>query len=316
MSMLHVGVDLGQGGCRARARAIDGETSEATTAGYWSSRLPAVVIADAVHAAVNGRSADALRVGVGMTGLNGGKGDAGAVLARIASLARSVTVVVADDSFTGYLGALGPVTGAVIAAGTGAVALGVDLPNRVARSDGWGAALGDRGSGHWIGLQAIRGALAQWDGGRPGPLLDAVTDRWGDLDGLAARWRAEPPPPDDVAAIVPAVAEAARAGDRLALDIWRGAGTALGSSVADVLERLHLAADAVPVAGTGGVFGQTDLLGEGFRAALTQRCPAAQIVRAHADPLAGALILAEAPTMPDAIETHLSRETNEMSTER
>lgn len=323
MSRLTVGVDLGQGGCRARARTQDGRTSEAQTRGFWSGGPPADLIAEAVREVVAGRRGhpiDELRVGVGMTGLNGARGDADDVIARLVPTlqgahAPMVSVVVADDSITGYLGALGVVSGAVVVAGTGSVALGVDLANGVARSDGWGAALGDRGSGHWIGLHAIRGAIAQWDAGRRGPLLDAVTSRWGDLDGLAGRWRNAPPAPDDIAGMVPAVAEAARVGDELALGIWRAAGAELGSSVADVLERLRLDSVSVPVAGTGGVFGSMDLIEESFRAAIGRRCPSARVEPAAGDPLAGAVTLAEA-AMPIAIERHLSRATNEMSTER
>ncbi|MEV0941887.1 BadF/BadG/BcrA/BcrD ATPase family protein [Micromonospora wenchangensis] len=297
---VRVGVDLGQGGCRAVARH-GRSTGHAETPGFWAGAADARIVE-----AVAGALADLgplgpeprVLVGVGMTGLNGQPPATDALRAGLRTLGRAGRLRIADDSVTAYLGALGPVPGAVVAAGTGAVVLAADAAGRTARSDGWGADLGDRGSGHWIGRTAIRLALRDRDRAAPGRLADAVTAAWGPVETLPARWRADPPTPERIAGFAPTVADLARAGDDDAGRIWRRAGELLAESVVGALFRVGLEATPVPVAGTGGVFRAADLLWPSFTAALRAAAPAAQPVPAAGDPLAGALALADGPPGP------------------
>ncbi|WP_255947708.1 N-acetylglucosamine kinase [Streptomyces odontomachi] len=75
-------------------------------------------------------------------------------------------LALAADAVTAYVGALGQRPGAVVAAGTGLIALGTDL-GAWRRADGWGHLLGDCGSGAWIGRAGLEAALRAHDG-RPG----------------------------------------------------------------------------------------------------------------------------------------------------
>ena len=75
-----------------------------------------------------------------------------------------VPLVVTNDAVTAHLGALGGEPGAVIVAGTGAIALAA-TPEGWARADGWGTMLGDDGGGYWIGRRAL--AMALRDARRP-----------------------------------------------------------------------------------------------------------------------------------------------------
>ena len=72
-------------------------------------------------------------------------------------------MVVSNDAVTAHLGALGGEPGAVIVAGTGAIALAAS-PAGWARADGWGPMLGDDGGGYWIGRRALAMALREHDG--------------------------------------------------------------------------------------------------------------------------------------------------------
>ncbi|MFI6226178.1 N-acetylglucosamine kinase [Micromonospora echinospora] len=294
---VRIGVDLGQGGCRAVAHH-DGRTGHARTPGFWSGQ-PAARIADAVGAALAdlGPVPDGpVTVGVGMTGLNGRTPPTDDLRTRLRDRGLRGTLHVADDSVTAYLGALGPVPGAVVAAGTGVVVLAAASDGRTARVDGWGAALGDRGSGHWIGRTALRQALRQRDRDRAGPLLDAAVATFGPVETLPARWREQPPTPERLAGFAGVVAELARAGDPDARSVWRRAGVLLADSAVAALRRTGLAGADVPVAGTGGVFAAADLLLPTFTRALRVGAPYARPVTATADPLAGALALCAHPT--------------------
>ncbi len=89
---------------------------------------------------------------------------------------------VAADALTAHLGALGGRPGAVVAVGTGAIALGTDLRTVWHRVDGWGHLLGDLGSGSWVGAQGLRAAVAAHDGRDSGgstALLAAAVARFG-----------------------------------------------------------------------------------------------------------------------------------------
>lgn len=94
-------------------------------------------------------------------------------------------VALAADAVTAYVGALGGRPGAVVAAGTGLIALGTDL-TAWRRADGWGHLLGDCGSGAWIGRAGLEAALRAHDG-RPGgsaALLARAEATFGPAPGL------------------------------------------------------------------------------------------------------------------------------------
>ena len=90
----------------------------------------------------------------GISGLTDQDADAAALLSLLAGTGIRSTVL-AHDSTTSYLGALGDTRGAVVASGTGVVTLAVGVET-VARVDGWGYIMGDAGSGYWIGRAGTR----------------------------------------------------------------------------------------------------------------------------------------------------------------
>lgn len=67
----------------------------------------------------------------------------------------------------------------LLVAGTGSAAVGVDGARRV-RVGGWGARVGDEGSGAWLGMEAVRATIRALDGrNETGPLAAAVQEAWG-----------------------------------------------------------------------------------------------------------------------------------------
>ena len=100
-------------------------------------------------------------------------------------------MVVSNDAVTAHLGALGGEPGAVIVAGTGAIALAA-TPAGWARADGWGSMLGDDGGGYWIGRRALAMALREHDG-RGGARGAAATPAAGDAARRARATAARGP---------------------------------------------------------------------------------------------------------------------------
>ena len=96
-------------------------------------------------------------------------------------------LALAADAVTAYAGALGQRPGAVVAAGTGMIALGTDLDGAGwRRADGWGHLLGDCGGGAWIGRAGLEAAMRAHDGraGGSAALLARAEAVFGPVAGL------------------------------------------------------------------------------------------------------------------------------------
>jgi len=177
------------------------------------------------------------------------------VLVRLGSLGARRTVV-CSDAVTSLIGAVGGVRpGAVVAAGTGAVAFGCDFAGVYRRVDGWGHVLGDRGSAAWVGLQALRGLLLRRDQSPnqvgTSALWTAAVERFGPVQTWPGQVMNRPDAPELLAAFAPSVTASAHS-DPLAGRICGQAGSSLADS-------LLAAADGLPTGATlsraGGVFG-------------------------------------------------------------
>jgi len=141
------------------------------------------------------------------------------------------------DSVTSYLGAVGREYGVVVAVGTGAVTLGVGA-SALARVDGWGHLMGDAGSGHWIGREALDAALRALDGRGPATALSEVVDRlFPRLDEAYVHLLSHPDRVRLVASLARDVAAAAPS-DPVATAILQRAGEEIAHSAATAVERI------------------------------------------------------------------------------
>ncbi|MGV4986444.1 N-acetylglucosamine kinase [Streptomyces sp. NRAIS3] len=197
-------------------------------------------------------------------------------------------VALAADAVTAYVGALGPCPGAVLAAGTGLIAVGTDL-KAWRRADGWGHLLGDCGSGAWIGRAGLEAALRAHDGrdGGSAALLASVEEQFGPVGGLPGQLYPRSDRPAVLASFAPRVAACA-AHDPVAEGILRTAARHMAESAAAVCP-----ADGAPrVALTGGLFRLGDPLLVPLGEELAARLPHAVRVPAEGDPLHGSVRIA------------------------
>jgi N-acetylglucosamine kinase-like BadF-type ATPase len=201
-------------------------------------------------------------------------------------------VPIAGDGLASLLGALGARDGAVVAAGTGAVAL-ARRGARLAKVDGWGSLLGDAGSGFAIGRAGLDAALRRADGrGGSERLLAAATERFGPPAELPARVYGAPVPTREVAGFAADVAALARAGELAAVVILRDAGRELAVSACAAIGRLFEPGEPALVSHAGGVFRAGELLLEPFRLVVAARRPDAEVVPPAGDAVDGAALLA------------------------
>ncbi|WP_225833308.1 BadF/BadG/BcrA/BcrD ATPase family protein [Streptomyces sp. NK08204] len=197
-------------------------------------------------------------------------------------------VALAADAVTAYVGALGARPGAVLAAGTGLIAIGTDLTGW-RRADGWGHLLGDCGGGAWIGRAGLEAALRAHDGreGGSGPLLACAQEQFGPVRALPGLLYPRSDRPAVLASFAPRVAACA-GHDPVAAGILRAAARNMAESAAAVCP----ASGAPEVALTGGLFAMGDPLLVPLGEELAARLPHARRVPAESDPLHGAARIA------------------------
>ncbi len=184
--------------------------------------------------------------------------------------------------------------GVMVIAGTGSIAYGRDQQGRTVRAGGWGFAIGDEGSAHWIGRSAVNLLLRasdRIDGISETPLAKALFKAWGvsSLGDLARAANSVPPP--DFAALSPAVFASA---DDVAAQVLTAAGRELSAIALVVIGRLFAKdhTTAVPVAMTGGVFRHAPGVREVFYNELRRLDSRAAVNPTVVDPVEGALRMA------------------------
>ncbi|MEU4494172.1 BadF/BadG/BcrA/BcrD ATPase family protein [Streptomyces sp. NPDC023998] len=214
------------------------------------------------------------------------------------ALAESLGVrrlALAADAITAYAGALGQRPGAVVAAGTGMIAIGTDL-SQWHRADGWGHLLGDSGGGAWIGRAGLEAALRAHDGRRGGSpaLLARMTSVLGPAEEVPGLLYPRSDRPAVLASFAPEVGRCAADGDEVSTGIHAAAAQHIAEAAAAVCPPVKGAPEECHVALTGGLLKLGDPLLVPLRAELARQLPYARPVSAAGDPLSGALSIAAA----------------------
>jgi N-acetylglucosamine kinase-like BadF-type ATPase len=208
-------------------------------------------------------------------------------------------VILCPDLLTSYLGGLGWQPGAVVAAGTGAVALGTDLRGRWRRVDGWGYLVGDSGGGSWIGRYGLDAALRAHDGRTGGSplLLDRLRYRFGEPAALARELACRPERAALLASFAPEVLAAADGGDARSVEIVGRAGTHLAESVVAAL-----LPGGTRITALGGPVTASRLLSGRFAAEVHALRPDVEVCAPAGTGVDGAVLLAAAGDLPSGSE--------------
>ena len=227
-------------------------------------------------------------------------GASGAARPEIASVVRSAlaevltgAILVVGDMEIALEASFDTGPGIIVIAGTGSIAYGRNAHGRTARAGGWGFAIGDEGSAHWIGREAVRSSLRASDESEDSHtgFAAALCEAWkvASLSDLALTANSVPPP--DFAALFPVVA-ASR--NETAREIQSRAGKELARIAGIVIGQLFPAneADAVPVAMIGGVFRHAAMVRESFYNELRQLDERVEINPQVIEPVDGALQMA------------------------
>ena len=306
----YLGID--GGGTKTRCLLADETTllAKAMTGGSNIVRLGEMQAREALHTAIRQACAaakispDQIRAVC--------IGAAGAARPEIAAKIRSIlaelisdisltNIEVVGDTVIALEAAFGAGPGVIAIAGTGSIAYGRDAAGHTARAGGWGFAVSDEGSGHWIGRRAISAILNARDQGLETTLTSLVLQAWKltTLDELVQQANSTPPP--DFPRLFPIVLRAADEADAIARDLLADAGAKLANLAAIVVRRLAphaplpmLPVAMLPVAMTGSVFRQSPYVRQVFYNALQTSFPGIDVRQDLADPVEGALSRARA----------------------
>ncbi|HKE03381.1 MAG TPA: BadF/BadG/BcrA/BcrD ATPase family protein [Blastocatellia bacterium] len=200
------------------------------------------------------------------------------------------------DARVALAGATGNKAGVVIIAGTGSIACGINSRGRFARAGGWGPAMGDEGSGSYIGRRALESVVMSYDyRGEPTSMMEPILRHFG------VSSPPELPPviyddPDsamrEIAQLSKIAVEAARKGDKVARGILKDAAKELAVATIAVIEQLRMERDEFQVAYVGGVFEAGELILDPLREEIQRFAPHATVAPPIEPPVIGAARMA------------------------
>jgi glucosamine kinase len=200
-----------------------------------------------------------------------------------------------DASFFGKRGML-------VLSGTGSNVAGRAASGKIVTAGGWGPAVSDQGSGHFIGLEGLRRGFLAIDQRRHSSLLDSVQAYWGlgSVGKLIEFANANPAP--DFSRLAPLVVRLSEQGDAIAREVLESAGADLAYLVSLVIENVRSVEGQpeefaenrsrfqVPnIAVAGSILKHVALVREAMTTSLQRQHPGVAVLAEPSDPCAGAL---------------------------
>jgi len=192
--------------------------------------------------------------------------------------------------------------GVIVLSGTGSNVAGRTTNGKLVTAGGWGPAMADQGSGHFIGLEGLRRGFLAIDQRRVSSLLHCVQAHWGvDSVGKLIEFANANPAPD-FSRLVPLIVRLAEQGDPIAREVLESAGVDLAYLVSLVIENVR-SVEAEPeefaetrtqfqvpnIAVAGSILKHVPLVREAMTMSLQRQHPGLVILAAPADPCVGAL---------------------------
>jgi glucosamine kinase len=232
-----------------------------------------------------------------------GRPDIAAAVHKIAAEIISREIQVVGDMQIALQAAFGAGPGVIVIAGTGSMAYARDAQGNTARAGGWGFAVSDEGSAHWIGCAAVSSALRALDEEtRPHNNKDSLEHDSPLFSQLKSAWKVntlaefvnKSNSTSDFAALLPTILAAAAAGDGLAQSVLTQAGRELARLAVLVVRKLFPESNAadVPLAMVGGVFRYSAQVRQVFKDELFRNHARVKVNPEVVEPVSGALQMA------------------------
>jgi N-acetylglucosamine kinase-like BadF-type ATPase len=205
-----------------------------------------------------------LRFRAACLGFSGGPKDKDAL---VRELVASDGYDITNDGLIALEGATGGAPGIIVVAGTGSIAFGRNARGETGRAGGWGYVYGDEGGGFDITREAVRAALRLEERWGPATTLrDKLLAATGaeNANDLMHRFYTTDYPRPMIAGFSKLVDEAARDGDRIAIDILQRAAQHLAGFAASVRGAIFAPGERALVCPVGNVY-RSEIVLQRFR---------------------------------------------------
>lgn len=200
---------------------------------------------------------------------------------------------VLGDQRNALEGALAGKPGVVVYSGTGSFVIGKNSKNEICRAGGKGFIFSDEGSGYYIGREALRAGLMDFDGRGETTILTREVLKYfqvKDFDELSRTIYSKPIVPSEIARLAPVVFEAAKKKDAVALRIIEEAAKELVRMAKAVSVRLGILEQPFTISFSGNIF-RALIMGENFSKILSTKIPSANLVQPRFPPSVGSVII-------------------------
>jgi N-acetylglucosamine kinase-like BadF-type ATPase len=279
-------LDGGQTG--VRTLLIDGESK--TSQQYPGLKTDSALfpqLAQIVSASIEGLE-QPVSLFIGMTGLTSTQNDPQALLQLLPPHVLSLSL--AHDSITGFLGSMGTEKGTVTAVGTGVVTLAVGK-TEMARIDGWGNLIGDAGSAYWIGRAGLDAGMRVYDGRiADSSLITLLTENFSHPEEAYIELQTSHDRVSRIASFAQKVIEHAQE-DAVARAIVEEAGRELAISAVTGARRAGLLETAAPRFSWAGNMMKAQLLKDSFIRNIHDAVPHAEFAEPVAEPIDGVAVM-------------------------
>ncbi len=173
------------------------------------------------------------------------------------------TLDVVPDTEIALYGATEGKAGLVVIAGTGSNCLGQNEKGERASAGGWGPLAGDEGGAAGIARRALQSIAKAFDGrARPTVLSEKAVQyfRVQNVEDVGTAIYGANMTNERIAGFARYVIEAAKEGDKVAVELIKEAGRELGIAAIAVVEKLKLQKSKFVVSYVGGIFNAGDML--------------------------------------------------------
>ncbi|RKP58301.1 hypothetical protein D7Z26_02040 [Cohnella endophytica] len=213
--------------------------------------------------------------------------------ALVSIFGEQTKIEVSDEFTLSLFGAIQERYGGLVLSGTGSFAA-LRSHDDYTHVGGWGALMGDEGSGTHIGQQALKACALMADGRGPSTLLLDKILRFWNLDQLLDAAKKLYSAKSNlqrtlVASLCPIVGQCADSGDEIAIRIMEEAARQLADQMLFVLERTNF--HDLPLTVSGGVWKASPLLFQLFCRHVKERFPNIAILPPKYEPVIGGILL-------------------------
>ncbi|MFC5406235.1 N-acetylglucosamine kinase [Cohnella soli] len=213
--------------------------------------------------------------------------------ALVSVFGEQTTIEVSDEFTLSLFGAIQERYGGLVLSGTGSFAA-LRSHDSYTHIGGWGALMGDEGSGTHVGQQALKACALMVDGRGPSTLLlSDILRFWNQdklLDVALKLYSAKPNLQRKlVSSLCPIVGQCANLGDEIAIRIMEEAGKQLADQMLFALERTN--AHHLPLTVSGGVWKASPLMFQTFCRHVKERFPTIAIAPPKYEPVLGGILL-------------------------